>query len=266
MQEHDEGETAQPTLDDCCTTYSEDEVVGLINELYELLIKLAYLRRDHVTWPPDGGHFINEALCRELHLEPKVVSLMRCLPYIDGDFRYSIHLFPESEPLSYLQNDDLERSRDPHGDSWALRWDYILPCDIPLTAPGDEGPYLVLDVRESKSWVFTWVLRFKADVLVSDTIREVPWDKDPEDCNPNGWEPERPDDPRYYRNYYPQHAPTFLRRFIGRIKALEVIPSGCVQFERQYYGSQQPEIVSSIPALQAQPLGDTFPSALAGSC
>lgn len=147
----DEGETARLTLDTIRTPYDENEVVGLVTELYELLIKLAYLGRDQITWPPGGGHALNEDLCRELQIEPGVVSLMRRLPYVDGDFRYAIHLFPQSEPLSYLQDDDVERSRDPEAAPRRPRRDYILPCDIPLTAPGDEGPYLVLDVRESRS-------------------------------------------------------------------------------------------------------------------
>lgn len=218
-----EGETARLTLDNTRTPYDENEIVGFVTELYELLIKLAYLGRDQITWPPDGGHAVNENLCRELQIEPGVVSLMKRLPYVDGDFRYSIHLFPQSEPLSYLQDDDIERSRDPDGEPRRMRRDYILPRDIPLTAPGDEGPYLVLDVREN-------------------TIREIPWDEGPEDRNPDGWELERPDDLRYYRNYYPQHAPSFFRRFLDKIETLELIPSGCEQFERQYYGSERPGI------------------------
>ncbi|ROV86863.1 hypothetical protein VMCG_10809 [Cytospora schulzeri] len=222
---NNKGGTLRLTLENIQTPYNEDEFVGLVTNLYELLIKIAYLGRDQITWPPGGGHAINEDLCRELQIKPEVVSLMKRLPYVDGDFRYCIHLYPQSEPLSYLQDDDVERSRDPDGGPGRLRRDYILPCDIPLTAPGDEGPYLVLDVGD-----------------MSDTIRVIPWDEDPEDINPDGWELERPDDPRYYRNYYPQHAPSFFHRFMEKIETLEVIPSGCEQFERQYYGSELPEI------------------------
>lgn len=150
----DGGDTARLTLDNIQTPYVENEVVGFVTELYELLHKLAYLGRDQITWPPDGGHAINKGLCHELQIEPEVVSLMKRLPYVNADFQYSIHLFPQSEPLSYLQDDDVERSRDPNGEPRRLRRDYILPHDIPLSAPGDEGPYLVLDIRESKIFLF----------------------------------------------------------------------------------------------------------------
>lgn len=153
MSDDERATAPRLTLDLIRTPYDENEIVGLVAELYDLLTRLAYLDRDQVTWPPPDGHAerINEALCREqLQMAPEVVALMKRLPYVDGDFRYSIHLFPRSEPLSYLQDTDVERSRDPDGEPRrGLRRDYILPHDIPLTAPGDEGPYLVLDVRES---------------------------------------------------------------------------------------------------------------------
>lgn len=113
---NDEGETARLALDSIRTHYDENEIVGFVTKLYELLIKLAYLGRNQITWPPDGGHAINGELCRELRIEPEVVSLMKRLPYVDGDLRYSVHLFPNSEPLSYLQDGDVQRSRDPDGE------------------------------------------------------------------------------------------------------------------------------------------------------
>lgn len=144
------GDTARQTLNNLRTPYDEDEIVDLVSDLYELLIKLAYIGRDQVSWASDGGHAINEDLCRELQIEPRVVSLMKRIPYVHEDLRWSIHLFPRSEPLIYLLDEDVERSRDPGGDADAVNRDYILPHDIPLTTPGDEGPYFVLDIRESK--------------------------------------------------------------------------------------------------------------------
>lgn len=153
-ESQDEPEMPRLTLDNVRTPYDEDEIVGLVTELYELLIKLAYIGRDHITWPPSGGHAINENSCRELQLSPEVVSLLKRLPYVNGDCRYVLHLFPNSEPLSYLQDSDLERSRDPAASPHRPRRDYILPHDIPLTGPGDEGPYFVLDVRESTIFLY----------------------------------------------------------------------------------------------------------------
>lgn len=145
----DEQETPRLSLDNDQTPYNEDEIVSLVTKLYELLVKLAYIGRDHIRWPPPGGHAINEDLCRELQVAPEVISLLKRLPYVDEDCPYALDLFPNSEPLSYLQDSDVERSRDPAASPHRPRRDYILPHDIPLTGPGDEGPYFVLDVKES---------------------------------------------------------------------------------------------------------------------
>lgn len=149
-ESQDGQETPRLTLDNLQTPYNEDEIVSLITELYELLVKLAYIGRDDITWPPSGGHAINEDSFRELQVAPEVISLLKRLPYVDENFRHVLHLFPNSEPLSYLQDSDVERSRDPAAYPHRPRRDYILPHDIPLTGPGDEGPYFVLDVRESR--------------------------------------------------------------------------------------------------------------------
>lgn len=148
-ESQDDQDTSRLTLDNFQTPYNEDEIVSLVTELYELLVKLAYIDRDHIAWPPPGGHAINEDLCRELRVAPEVISLLKRLPYVDENCPYSLHLFPNSEPLSYLQDSDVERSRDPSAYPDSPRRDYILPHDIPLTGPGDEGPYLLLDIRES---------------------------------------------------------------------------------------------------------------------
>jgi hypothetical protein len=47
-----------------------------------------------------------------------------------------------------------------------------------------------------------------------------------DDLNPPDAPLERPDDLDYYRNYWPRHAPTWLRRQLNRIKALDIIPPG----------------------------------------
>lgn len=76
----DEQETPRLTLDDVQTPFNEDEIVSLVTELYQLLIKLAYIDRDHIAWPPPGGHAISEDLCRELQVVPEVIWLLKRLP------------------------------------------------------------------------------------------------------------------------------------------------------------------------------------------
>jgi len=46
----------------------------------------------------------------------------------------------------------------------------------------------------------------------------------PEFVNPEGFVQERPEDPLYYRNYYTQDAPSYLRDLVEKIRSLEIIP------------------------------------------
>jgi hypothetical protein len=49
-------------------------------------------------------------------------------------------------------------------------------------------------------------------------------DDGPEFVNPEGFVQERLEDPLYYRNYYTQDAPSYLRDLIEKIRSLEIIP------------------------------------------
>ncbi len=46
----------------------------------------------------------------------------------------------------------------------------------------------------------------------------------PDFVNPEGFVQERPEDALYYRNYYTQDAPSYLRDLIEKIRSLEIIP------------------------------------------
>ena len=144
-----------PILNTMSTPYNEAEIVSLITELYSLLIKLSYFNYNDVSFPPKNGHQINEDICRNLHLDSAVISLMKKLPYINGDLRYGIYLFPGSIPYCFLQDGDILESRDPEnlpqkeGVEETIRLDYILPHDIALSHNLRDGMGLVLDTKAS---------------------------------------------------------------------------------------------------------------------
>lgn len=45
---------------------------------------------------------------------------------------------------------------------------------------------------------------------------------------------ERPDNMWYYRNYYPKHAPSYLKNFLKTVQSLELIPSSTNWFGSEY--------------------------------
>lgn len=56
--------------------------------------------------------------------------------------------------------------------------------------------------------------------MLVDTIRVVLMVDGADDLNPPYAPLERPDDPYYYRNYWPKHAPTWLRMQLNRMDAI----------------------------------------------
>lgn len=82
--------------------------------------------------------------------------------------------------------------------------------------------------------------------MLVDTIRVVSTFDDGADVsNPPNAPLERPGDTFYYRNYWPRHAPTFLRMQLNRIKALDVIPPmwsalGYIDFTHEWMVSRSP--------------------------
>lgn len=67
----------------------------------------------------------------------------------------------------------------------------------------------------------------RLNMMSVDTIRVVSiTDDGPDVSNPPNTPLERPDDLIHYRNYWPRHAPSFLRMQLNKIKALDAIPPG----------------------------------------
>ncbi|ESZ92888.1 hypothetical protein SBOR_6751 [Sclerotinia borealis F-4128] len=195
---------------DTRTPYVEAEIVHLIHEIIRNYVRLSTVSEDEVTWPPEGGHHLDEALCNELNISDAAKSLIRLLPSagsISPVFLYqSSQLFKILDGGSSLRISRESPSYDEEKDPLAER--YILPHDVQLSAGDLETPVIILDTREN-------------------TIRVVStMDDGADDSNPPNAPLERPDDPWYYRNYWARHAPSFLRMQLNRIKALDVIPPG----------------------------------------
>jgi hypothetical protein len=134
------------------TPYDEQVIVDLFNELYRLLLQLSYFPPWQVAFPLPEGHAINEDLCRELHISPEVISLMKRLPYpFDG---YHKPVFWQSRAFEYNRDQEILKGRDPEkadtGTDEELRLDYLLPHEISLTCWMDDGISVILDAKESK--------------------------------------------------------------------------------------------------------------------
>ncbi|KAK3641582.1 hypothetical protein LTR56_011183 [Elasticomyces elasticus] len=140
------------------SSYDETETLGLINDIYEVLIRQgAFTEKDIIRAPPQG-HAINLSLLDNPdRIDARVVSLMRKLS--EGP---EACIAPSMKPVYYLSSDDLVWSRDidrremgmdeeaPHDQTNALPTVLLL-----LSGRESTDPALVLDVAHNTIRYFT---------------------------------------------------------------------------------------------------------------
>lgn len=68
----------------------------------------------------------------------------------------------------------------------------------------------------------------------------------PEVANPDEAPLERPEEPLHYRNYHAQDATSYFEDLIAKIRSLNLIPYGCDDYSREFYGDAYPEVVSAF--------------------
>ncbi|PQE10572.1 hypothetical protein CJF31_00009317 [Rutstroemia sp. NJR-2017a BVV2] len=191
------------------TPYNEDEIVHLINEIVRNYIRLSSITPESVIWPPEGGHRLNVSLLDEMHVSPAARSLISRLPSPSG---VDLALYGESRMWDVTDEEGLRESRKR-----------LMGYDEQETATGSERLVLPQDVQ------LTWGPPQSAIVFLDteeNTIRVEDQFDGPEVVNPPGTHKERPDNPYHYRNFWPMHAPTWLRMRLHKIRTLETIPPG----------------------------------------
>lgn len=125
----------------------------LIHEIVRNFVRLSTVSETEVTWPPEGGHHIDEALCNELHVSDAAKSLIRLLP-CPGKCNSPIFLYKSSQLFEISDNAfSLRGSRESpsfeEGKTPASEC-YILPHDVKLSAGDPETPIVILDTIESE--------------------------------------------------------------------------------------------------------------------
>ncbi|KAJ5646458.1 hypothetical protein N7490_002830 [Penicillium lividum] len=183
------------------SSYNEETIVTQITTIYNLLLKLSYFSSDHITFPPEGGHSINEELCHSLHIAPQVISLMKKISYVVNGYHKPIMW--QSRAFEYLLNEEIRNGRNPEltgvADGDELRLDFLRPWEVALTCWLDDGISVILDTK-------------------SNTIRLIDESEPPED------------DFREETEAY--NAPTYLQKVIDDIHNLEVVyfPGGDIGY------------------------------------
>ncbi|KAF7872588.1 hypothetical protein EAF04_003508 [Stromatinia cepivora] len=194
--------------------YDENEIIHLIYEIVRDYVRLSAVSENEVIWAPEGGHNLDESLCNSLNISEIAKSLIRRLPDSATRQPKTIHLYKSSSLFGITNSSDLRRSREapPCSDP---NQQYILPHEVQLAIGDNQSTAIILDTHEN-------------------TIRMVSLSEGADEVNPPWVSLERPEDTFYYRNYWPRHAPTWLRVQSNKIKCLDAIPPGIHDYVLSY--------------------------------
>ncbi|KAF9870211.1 hypothetical protein CkaCkLH20_12297 [Colletotrichum karsti] len=203
--------------------FQEDDFVALWFDMYAILMKLNFWKREDILFPPvaTGRHaqLDSQHLLIERRMSPEAVSLVERLPYPRVASYRRMRIYPEADAMNYLDKDDIRDCRDPHEMAQYSTQlhssndaSYLLPQDVTLARP---------DESDGLAWILD--LSHNAFRFVSGPF-EAPA-RGSYGGLPHDYPVERPDDPDHYRNWPMYHAPTVLRRWIQDVLDLELVPA-----------------------------------------
>ncbi|KAF4430760.1 hypothetical protein CFRS1_v009577 [Colletotrichum fructicola] len=203
--------------------FREDEFVSLWCDMYAMLLRLNFWKREDVIFPQEdtGRHaqLDTQRLLNEKRMIPEAVSLLERLPYPRNASYRRMRIYREADAINYLEEDDVNGCRDPHDMAqYSAHPDssndasYLLSQDVALARPDEsDGLAWILDLSHN-------ALRFVSGPLEAPA-RGIPGGP------PRDYPVERPDDPDHYRNWPMYHAPTVLRTWIQDVLDLELVPA-----------------------------------------
>lgn len=238
------GIIAAPPPPDSPLAYNEDTIIGLILQILTLLTRIRHIEPGELVYPSPaqspGGvsrHAnLDQALCNdELHLSPRVTSLLGRIPYFIGGGS-GPQLIPGSFLPDYLDTSVLRASRRLCGlPTWLSNIDgdgeELLPHDVLLTYSIDPD-----DVGEM------WILDTEANTIRRRTMLATP---DPDIVTKRrafpAYVPERPDEPGSYRNWPALHAPTVLAGYIDELRELLLLPGWDMNWREVCFAFDYPE-------------------------
>lgn len=132
--------------------YDEEEIVGLISCIYELLLELDHIDETNVAWAPPEGHELDlSGIPDDLTIDPRVISLMKRLP-VPRRGRGAFPVLNNMNNIDYRHPRVLAESRDID------RWLHPGGLDVYNASPtalmlfdgqNANDPCLVLDVEDS---------------------------------------------------------------------------------------------------------------------
>lgn len=145
--------------------YDEDTLATLIFSIFTLLVRIGHIRTLDLIFPGDPRHNIDEALCAELNLDARVISLLKRLPYFaQPGYSESIMIAPGSFLPNYLDPEHLRQGRQvyalPGYAEPEPNWPGLRPQDV----------VLLYDI-DFDQFSDTWILDTEASMFYRSAIR-----------------------------------------------------------------------------------------------
>ncbi|KAF2726120.1 hypothetical protein K431DRAFT_2094 [Polychaeton citri CBS 116435] len=186
--------------------YDEEEIVGLISSIYELLLELGHMKEEAVDWAPPEGHTLDLSNIPDgVDVDPRVLSLMSRLPLPKSEpfvIQHRMNNFDYRDPIILAESRDFDRWLHPSG----LDVSNAAPTMLMLLAGRyADDPCLILDVEDN-------TIR----TVQNRWLRVMPW---PATAH------EQPDQ-RFYTFWPPVDAVQYLDQAFQRLLRADEIPMG----------------------------------------
>lgn len=144
--------------------YDEDTLITLILSIFNLLIRIGHIDTPDLFFPGDPRHNIDNALCTELNLDARVISLLKRLPFFaQPGYSEAIMIAPGSFLPNYLDPGHLRLGRQ----IYALPGYAEPEPDWPGLRPED---VVLLYNIEFDQLSETWILDTEASMFYSSAI------------------------------------------------------------------------------------------------
>lgn len=152
------GHITTPPPADSPLAYKEDVIVNLVIQILTMLISIGHVKAERILFAPPGGHAdIDEAVCAELNLGPRVVSLLKRLPYwTSSEFVEWAQIRPDSYLPNYRDPEHLRLGRRVCGLPMGINPDaglvdtQLRPGEVILLFEREEGETWILDTEASE--------------------------------------------------------------------------------------------------------------------
>jgi hypothetical protein len=141
------------------------EVADTMLEFYELFVKMRFLPEGSIARAPHTSAPVDTQLAATLGMSPRAIQLIQMLPVVTEEGLWGANEGPfvlGGRFMDYRDASELEQSRDPfYAGPSDTDWNdengpYMRPDYVALSALGNHGTVLVLNLANSKYSISRW--------------------------------------------------------------------------------------------------------------